>query len=177
MTWKTIREASESGTSLSTWKRRVASGEWPSYLEPDPDGGPGTRWVWDRKGVLEQLAVEVRDLRELVEEITSRQASAPPTLTEVRSPCSQAKRPAQRPPGPSPLRPADASDVPGWRDSWAELVRREGSAAAAGRLLGVGQPTSSRWSGGSRKPQPQAQQRIVDLAAQLGGAQGGEIAA
>ena len=97
---------------------------------------------------------------------------APALKAEVLSPRPQAKRPAQRPAGPRPLRPADASDVVGWRDAWAEIVRREGSAAAAGRLLGVGQPTASRWTSGRRKPQPQAQQRIVDLAAQLGGAQG-----
>ena len=85
-------------------------------------------------------------------------------------------------PPPPPLIPEPPSKPPPWykfctgcgarQDAWAEIVRREGSAAAAGRLLGVGQPTASRWTSGRRKPQPQAQQRIVDLAAQLGGAQG-----
>lgn len=172
MTWLPIREAAAQGrTSRATWKRRVAGG-WPSYLEADGQGGPGLRMVWVAKLPPELLGDEVVRLRELVEEIMSRQTSAPPALTEVLSPRPIPKRPAQPPPGPRPLRPVDASDVPGWRDAWGELVRREGSISGAGRLLGVGQPAASRWTNGRRKPQAQTQRRIVELAELFGSAQG-----
>lgn len=65
MHWKPIREAAEEGPSLATWKRRVSSGEWPSYLEVDPAGGPGVRMVWTgplpdaNEVMLEQLREEL----------------------------------------------------------------------------------------------------------------------
>ena len=151
--------------SKRTWQRKIAAGEIPSKLD-----GEGRRLVWIDPAPTPGWTVELEAKIDLLLERVEGQA--PALKGEVLSPPPQSKRPAQRRSEPRPVRPADASDVPGWQTSWEQLVRREGSISGAGRLLGVGQPAASRWTSGRRKPQPQTQRRIVEMAAQIDSGQG-----
>jgi hypothetical protein len=65
MSWLPIREAAQGKTSMATWKRRVASGRWPTYIEHES----GVRMVWVAKTPPELQADELVRLREAVERL------------------------------------------------------------------------------------------------------------
>jgi len=161
MSWTDLDTAAEiRGCSRRTLERAIAAGTVPARFT---DSGAREVWTAPMNSPAWAVALEAKvDL--LLEKI---EAQAPAPKPQVQSPRQVSKRPAQRPAEPRQARPADASPAVGWRAAWEQLVLREGSAAAAGRLLGVGQPAASRWSSGRRTPQLQAQQRIVKLAAEL----------
>lgn len=175
MPWKSIREAAAAGdASLATWKRRVASGAWPSYVAPDEQGGPGVRMVWVGQLPAELLADEVARLRALVEGLTpagggglTREPAPSRQVLRVVPPAERAAAaPAERRPStPSRAKPSRSVATP--PPALARLVELAGGISAAARLVGVGQPTASRWCSGKRRVSPAHVAKIEDLVREL----------
>jgi transcriptional regulator with XRE-family HTH domain len=122
------------------------------------------RWVWveDRPHVQPgaQMLGEMRRLGEVVEALN--QAVHKLSGAKLSQPAKAAT--------PAPAEVAEVIEFEpagAWHEDLVRLIEYMGSATAAARALGVGQPTASRWLAGKRVPQPQFQQRIAELAAGL----------
>lgn len=177
MHWKPIREAAEEGPSLATWKRRVASGDWPSYLAPDEDGGSGVRMVWVGP-IPDPAELVAEELRQLRQELAALRAALAERPSEARSRGeaprvapggdrrSQATRTRRVAPATVPS-PSASSGEP-WRAAWAWLVAQHPTVTAAGAAAGLSQPQASRLHRGRRNPRAATAARIVAAAREAG---------
>ena len=167
-----------------TLQRRIKADEIPSMICPST----GRRLVWvsrsDAPSWAANLLAQVDGLQAAVETLTSQLSEARMDIASLRSELKSAKTSAPKPEvlshRPTSERPVGALSGrrmhggvpdPQWGAAYDALKAHHGSAAAVGRLVGVSDRTASDWGRRRKRPNPERQAQLLELAKELSAGQ------